>query len=229
MTSSAAGAAAGGAFLQIREVVKDFDGFKAVDRVSLDIARGEIFALLGSSGCGKSTLLRMLAGFEEPSAGQILLDGKDLAGLPPYQRPINMMFQSYALFPHLTVWDNIAFGLRREGMSKDKVASRVEAMLKLGARSENISVLLGPAVSGPNYEVPEEMAAEVEGRLPGSRTTTSRGTPALDLRAGIARQLNAVGIRSIDIDPRCTVADPALFSHRRGAPTGRLASLIWME
>jgi putrescine transport system ATP-binding protein len=131
VTSSAAGAAAGGAFLQIREVVKDFDGFKAVDRVSLDIARGEIFALLGSSGCGKSTLLRMLAGFEEPSAGQILLDGKDLAGLPPYQRPINMMFQSYALFPHLTVWDNIAFGLRREGMSKDKVASRVEAMLKL--------------------------------------------------------------------------------------------------
>lgn len=117
----------------------------------------------------------------------------------------------------------------RVGAANGVVLRTVEAMLKLGARSENISVLLGPAVSGPNYEVPEEMAAEVEGRLPGSRTTTSRGTPALDLRAGIARQLNAVGIRSIDIDPRCTVADPALFSHRRGAPTGRLASLIWME
>ncbi len=130
MTAAAAGAGAG-AFLQIREVVKDFGGFKAVDRVSLDIARGEIFALLGSSGCGKSTLLRMLAGFEELSAGQILLDGRDLAGLPPYQRPINMMFQSYALFPHLTVWDNIAFGLRRESLPKEQVAARVEAMLKL--------------------------------------------------------------------------------------------------
>jgi putrescine transport system ATP-binding protein len=129
--SSASTGAGDGAFLQIREVVKDFGGFKAVDRVSLDVARGEIFALLGSSGCGKSTLLRMLAGFEQPSAGQILLDGHDLAGLPPYQRPINMMFQSYALFPHLTVWDNIAFGLKRERMAKDQIASRVEAMLKL--------------------------------------------------------------------------------------------------
>jgi putrescine transport system ATP-binding protein len=118
-------------FLQIREVVKDFDGFKAVNNVSVDIAKGEIFALLGSSGCGKSTLLRMLAGFETPTSGQIILDGKDLAGLPPYERHINMMFQSYALFPHMTVWDNIAFGLRREGLPKDQVASRVEAMLKL--------------------------------------------------------------------------------------------------
>lgn len=118
-------------FLQIRDVVKDFGGFKAVNHVSLDIAKGEIFALLGSSGCGKSTLLRMLAGFETPTSGQIILDGKDLADLPPYERPINMMFQSYALFPHLTVWDNIAFGLRREGLPKDRIAERVEAMLKL--------------------------------------------------------------------------------------------------
>jgi len=129
--TQASGAKDGAAFLQIREVVKDFDGFKAVDRVSVDVARGEIFALLGSSGCGKSTLLRMLAGFDEPTSGQILLDGQDLAGLPPYQRPINMMFQSYALFPHLTVWDNIAFGLRREGLAKAQIADRVEAMLKL--------------------------------------------------------------------------------------------------
>ncbi len=119
------------AFLRICDVVKDFNGFKAVNNVSLDIAKGEIFALLGSSGCGKSTLLRMLAGFETPTSGRIVLDGRDLADLPPYERPMNMMFQSYALFPHLTVWDNIAFGLRREGLARDVVAARVEAMLKL--------------------------------------------------------------------------------------------------
>ena len=119
------------AFLHIENLVKDFDGYKAVNDVSLDIAKGEIFALLGSSGCGKSTLLRMLAGFEKPSAGRIVLDGQDLGQLPPYQRPMNMMFQSYALFPHLSVWDNIAFGLRRDGLPKAKVAERVEAMLKL--------------------------------------------------------------------------------------------------
>ena len=118
-------------FLQIRDVVKDFNGFKAVNQVSLDVAKGEIFALLGSSGCGKSTLLRMLAGFDTPTSGRIVLDGQDLADLPPYERPINMMFQSYALFPHLTVQDNIAFGLRREGLPRDRVAERVDAMLKL--------------------------------------------------------------------------------------------------
>ncbi|KNZ33828.1 MAG: transporter [Methylibium sp. NZG] len=118
-------------FLQIRNVTKDFSGYKAVNNVSLDIAKGEIFALLGSSGCGKSTLLRMLAGFETPTSGQILLNGQDLAGMPPYEAPMNMMFQSYALFPHMTVWDNVAFGPRRSGMSKDEVAARVEEMLKL--------------------------------------------------------------------------------------------------
>jgi putrescine transport system ATP-binding protein len=112
-------------------VVKDFGGYKAVNHVNLDIAQGEIFALLGSSGCGKTTLLRMLAGFETPTSGQIILNGVDLAGMPPYERPLNMMFQSYALFPHLTVWDNIAFGLRRDGLPADQVAARVDAMLKL--------------------------------------------------------------------------------------------------
>ena len=119
------------AFLQIQDIVKDFGGIRAVSHASVDIAKGEIFALLGPSGCGKSTLLRMLAGLEEPSSGRILLDGRDLAELPPYDRPINMMFQSYALFPHLTVWDNIAFGLKRQGRPKDQIAERVEAMLKL--------------------------------------------------------------------------------------------------
>jgi len=119
-------------FLQIDQVVKDFGGGAvAVAGVSLAIERGEIFALLGSSGCGKTTLLRMLAGFETPSAGRIVLDGQDLAGLAPHLRPINMMFQSYALFPHLNVWDNIAFGLRREGRPGKEVAARVGQMLEL--------------------------------------------------------------------------------------------------
>jgi len=122
---------ADGGFLRIENLVKEFDGHRAVNDVSLDIAQGEIFALLGSSGCGKSTLLRMLAGFETPTSGRIVLAGQDLASLPPYQRPMNMMFQSYALFPHLSVWDNIAFGLRRDSLPKDQVADRVEAMLKL--------------------------------------------------------------------------------------------------
>jgi putrescine transport system ATP-binding protein len=119
------------AFLQIRNVVKDFGGYKAVNNVSIDIAKGEIFALLGPSGCGKTTLLRMLAGFETPTTGNIVLDGRDLAGMPPYECPMNMMFQSYALFPHMTVWDNVAFGPRRSRMSSDEVAARVEEMLKL--------------------------------------------------------------------------------------------------
>ena len=117
----------------------------------------------------------------------------------------------------------------RVGAQNGVVARAVEAMRRVGAQADNISALLGPAVSGRNYEVPAEMAAEVEAALPGSRTTTSRGTPGLDLRAGIARQLTALGITAIDIDPRCTVDDRNLFSHRRDAPTGRLASLVWME
>jgi YfiH family protein len=117
----------------------------------------------------------------------------------------------------------------RVGAQKGVVARAVEAMLSAGAHAEDISVLLGPAVSGRNYEVPDAMAADVEAALPGSRTTTSRGTAGLDLRAGIARQLTGLGVKAIDVDPRCTVADRSLFSHRRDAPTGRLASLVWME
>jgi YfiH family protein len=117
----------------------------------------------------------------------------------------------------------------RVGAQRGVVARAVEAMQAAGAEVDDVSVLLGPAVSGANYEVPEEMAAEVEAALPGSRTVSSHGTPALDLRAGIAGQLGTLGIKAIDIDPRCTFDDPALFSHRRDAPTGRLASVIWME
>ena len=118
-------------YLQTDQLVKRFDGALAVDAVSLSVEKGEIFALLGSSGCGKSTLLRILAGFETPTSGRVLLDGVDIASFPPYTRPINMMFQSYALFPHLTVWDNIAFGLKREGMPKAQITLRVNEMLAL--------------------------------------------------------------------------------------------------
>ncbi|BCM25024.1 ABC transporter ATP-binding protein [Methyloradius palustris] len=118
--------------LRVEGITKVYDGsVKAVDNISLTVSTGEIFALLGGSGCGKSTLLRMLAGFETPTNGKIFLAGKDITNLPPYKRPINMMFQSYALFPHLTVWENIAFGLRRDDMAKEDIAERVESMLSL--------------------------------------------------------------------------------------------------
>jgi putrescine transport system ATP-binding protein len=112
-------------------VSKHFSGVAAVDRVSLDIFTGEFFALLGPSGCGKTTLLRLLAGFEVPDEGRILLDGEDIARVPPYRRPINMMFQSYALFPHLTVEGNVAFGLKQERLPKAEIAARVADMLAL--------------------------------------------------------------------------------------------------
>jgi putrescine transport system ATP-binding protein len=124
-----------GPLLRIEGVVKKFGGFRAVDGVSLDIRAGEFFALLGPSGCGKTTLLRMLAGFETPDEGRILLEGKDIAHMLPHDRPINMMFQNYALFPHLSVRDNIAFGLRRAGMARADIDTRVAelvALVKLG-------------------------------------------------------------------------------------------------
>lgn len=117
--------------LEIKNVSKLFDGIPAVNDVSLTINKGEIFALLGASGCGKSTLLRMLAGFETPTKGQIILDGQDLASTPPYRRPINMMFQSYALFPHMTVRNNIAFGLKQDRLPKHEIDTRVNEMLDL--------------------------------------------------------------------------------------------------
>ena len=117
--------------LKIERVSKLFDDVRAVDDVSLTINKGEIFALLGGSGSGKSTLLRMLAGFEKPTSGRIYLDGEDITDLPPYERPINMMFQSYALFPHMTVAENIAFGLKQDKLPKAEIEQRVQDMLKL--------------------------------------------------------------------------------------------------
>ncbi len=119
------------AYVRLESVRKEFDGFVAVDDVSLDIRKGEIFALLGASGCGKSTLLRVLAGFERPTRGRVLVDGQDLTSMPPYERPVNMMFQSYALFPHMSVEQNIAFGLLQDKHSKTEVARRVAEMLAM--------------------------------------------------------------------------------------------------
>src|SRR5580704_10362837 len=123
--------APGTPLLRIDAVVKTFGGFRAVDALSLDIQAGEFFALLGPSGCGKTTLLRMLAGFEAPDEGRILLNDKDIAQVPPHQRPVNMMFQNYALFPHLNVRDNIAFGLRRARLPRSEIRARVAEMVAL--------------------------------------------------------------------------------------------------
>jgi putrescine transport system ATP-binding protein len=117
--------------VRIEKVTKKFGDFVAVDDVSLDIFKKEIFCLLGASGCGKTTLLRMLAGFERPTSGKIFIDGIDMTLIPPYERPVNMMFQSYAIFPHMTVEQNVAFGLKQEGLPKDEIAQRVNDMLNM--------------------------------------------------------------------------------------------------
>jgi len=123
-------------YIRIQRLTRKFGDFVAVKEVSLDIYRGEVFCLLGGSGCGKTTLLRMLAGFEEPTAGSISIDGQDMAGVPPYERPVNMMFQSYALFPHMTVFQNVAFGLYQDKVPKAEVRERVGVILDLVKMSQ---------------------------------------------------------------------------------------------
>jgi putrescine transport system ATP-binding protein len=119
------------ALVAFERISKRFGDFAAVDGVDLEIHQGEFFALLGPSGCGKTTLLRLLAGFEQPDGGRVILDGADLTGVPPYRRPVNMMFQSYALFPHMTVAGNVAFGLKQDRLPQDEIAARVDEMLAL--------------------------------------------------------------------------------------------------
>ncbi|MBA4776275.1 ABC transporter ATP-binding protein [Agrobacterium salinitolerans] len=123
-------------FIRFENVTKRFGDFVAVNNLTLDIYEREFFSLLGPSGCGKTTLMRMLAGFEEPTEGRILLQGKDISGVPPYKRPTNMMFQSYALFPHMSVEKNVAFGLEQDGLPKADISARVEEMLRLVKLSE---------------------------------------------------------------------------------------------
>ena len=119
------------AFIQIREISKHFGDVIAVNKVDLDIKKGELFSILGASGSGKTTLLRMMAGLEIPTEGKIFIDGIDMTNVPPYKRPVNIMFQSYALFPHMTVFDNIAYGLRKDGVTKEKIDDKVRKMLAL--------------------------------------------------------------------------------------------------
>ena len=119
------------AFIRIHDVSKHFGDFVAVDSVSLDIGKGELFSILGGSGCGKTTLLRMLAGFETPTAGRIEIDGVDITDMPPYERPVNMMFQSYAIFPHMNVEKNVGYGLRKDGVDKAEIESRVDDAIRL--------------------------------------------------------------------------------------------------
>ena len=136
-------------YISIERVTKKFGDFVAVNDVSLKIYKQELFCLLGGSGCGKTTLLRMLAGFEEPTSGKILIDGVDMAGIPPYERPVNMMFQSYALFPHMTVEQNVAFGLKQDGVPKDEITQRVDDMLNLVKLRPVRQAQAAPAVRRP--------------------------------------------------------------------------------
>ena len=134
-------------FLKIESVSKSFGNTKALDNVSLDINKSELFSLLGSSGCGKSTLLRIIAGFEKPDSGKIYLDGEDITFLPPYLRPLNIMFQNYALFPHLNVKKNIEFGLKEENLENNEIDHRVKeitALLELtGLENRKITEISG--------------------------------------------------------------------------------------
>src|ERR1700687_6067898 len=127
----AATPAGAAAYVRLAGLTKKFGSGTAVSAVSLDIKKGEIFCLLGASGCGKTTLLRMLAGFESPTEGRIWIDGIDVTDVPPYERPVNLMFQSYALFPHLTVEGNVSFGLKQDGLARAELRERVDAMLQL--------------------------------------------------------------------------------------------------
>jgi len=148
--------------VRIEGVTKRFGGVTAVNAVSLDILKGELFAILGSSGCGKTTLLRMLAGFEHPTEGRILIDGVDMTEVPPYERPVNLMFQSYALFPHMTVEQNVAYGLKKEGVAAPQIRERVAEMLAL--------VKLGPLAG----RKPEKLSGGEKQRVALARSLVKR-------------------------------------------------------
>ena len=194
-------------------VGKRFGDVAAVDGVSLDIAEGEFFALLGPSGCGKTTLMRMLAGFEAPDAGRILLSGQDIAGLPPHRRPSSMMFQTYALFPHLSVEQNVGFGLKQQGWDKARAAQRVGEMLRLvrleglerrkpgqlsGGQKQRVALARALAVQ-PRILLLDEPLAALDRRL--------REDTQLELKA-IQRQLGVTFmIVTHDQDEAMVVAD----------------------
>ena len=219
------------AYLGIAGVSKRFGAVTAVDDVSLEIAQGEFFALLGPSGCGKTTLLRMLAGFETPSAGAIMLDGVDLAALPPYRRPVNMMFQSYALFPHMTVAGNVAFGLRQDRVPRAEIAERVADALNLvelgplarrkphqlsGGQRQRVA-LARSLVKRPKLLLLDEPLAALDKKL---REQTQFELMAIQQRVGIT-----FVIVTHDQDEAMTVADRIAVMehgpHRPGRHAGR--------
>jgi putrescine transport system ATP-binding protein len=213
-------------------VSKRFDALTAVDRLSLDIAHGEFFALLGPSGCGKTTLLRMLAGFEAPSEGRILLSGEDVSTLPPHRRPVNMMFQSYALFPHLDVAKNVGFGLRQEKIGRREIAERVEAMLALvrlqgygrrrvdqlsGGQKQRVA-LARALIKRPSVLLLDEPLAALDKKL---RAETQFELMELQRKLG-----TSFVIVTHDQDEAMTVADRiAVMDHGRVAQVGKPAEV----
>jgi putrescine transport system ATP-binding protein len=177
--------------VRFENVSKHFGGVTAVDHLSLDIYQGEFFALLGPSGCGKSTLLRLLAGFETPEEGHVLLDGVDVTRVPPHRRPVNMMFQSYALFPHLTVEGNVAFGLKQDGLPKAEIASRVTDMLAL-VKLEGYGAQARPA-----FRWPAPACRAWRGRSPNGRACScSTSRSPLSTRSCAARRNSSLCISS---------------------------------
>src|ERR1700689_4351855 len=184
-------ATSGMPLLRMEGVVKKFGGFRAVARLSLDIRAGEFFALLGPSGCGKTTLLRMLAGFETPDEGRILLEGNDIAQVMPHQRPVNMMFQNYALFPHLTVRDNIAFGLKRARMPGAEIDIRVAEMMAL-VKLEGLEKRRPDQLSGGQKQRGALARALVAGAAGGGAVGRAVGRPRQEAARKHASRIDGV-------------------------------------